>query len=207
MRSATPPDLTGLCATCWQREPLCLCAEIPRVRTRTEIVVLRHVKETWRTSNTSRIASIALERTEVIEVGGLDDDRMLFESRVAEVLARPGESFLLYPGTGNAELPRDRPIRLIVPDGSWRQARRMLLRVPGLSKLPRITFAAPAPAARLRTPPTAEGLSTIEAIALALGSVEGDEVSRPLIELYRKMVDRSLPSRRRSALGENARRR
>src|SRR5262249_26017161 len=138
-------------------------------------------KETWRTSNTARIASLALECCEVIEVGVLDDDRARFEQRVHDALEQGGKrNYLLYPGpvtTAARVQEGQHDIRLVVPDGSWRQARRMLQRVPGLAAMPRISFAAElatsAPAmTRLRTPPLAEGLSTIEAIARALGAIE-----------------------------------
>src|SRR5262245_59783258 len=207
-RSNTPSDLRGLCERCWQRIGTCLCADIGRVANRTEVLILRHAKEIWRTSNTARIASLALERCEVIEVGMRDDDRDRFEQRVRDALAQPGKSYLLYPGPVTA-IPRaeetketKEPIRLVVPDGSWRQARRMLQRVPGLAELPRISLAAPKDTAlRLRRPSVADGLSTIEAIARALGAIEGEDASQHLCALYEKMVARAFPTRRRSAVG------
>lgn len=174
--------------------------------------MLRHATESWRTSNTARIASLALERCEVLEVGAVEADRAELERRVEEFLARPGRNYLLYPGPG-AGPPysnEGEEVRLIVPDGSWRQARRMLWRVPGLGRLPRISFSAElegvAAQLRLRRPPRPEGLSTIEAIARAIGAIEGEEVSRPLEEIYRKMVERAFGVRQRSGVAEARRR-
>jgi len=53
-------------------------------------------------------------------------------------------AFVLFPHADARILDRqlaeedDRPIRLIVPDGTWRQARRMVRRVAGLAQLPQL---------------------------------------------------------------------
>jgi len=44
-------------------------------------------------------------------------------------------------------------------------------------------------------------MSTIEAIARALGAIEGEDTSQHLCALYEKMVARAFPTRRRSAVG------
>lgn len=200
-RSVTPGDLTSLCERCWQRRGACLCADVPRVVAKTEVIILRHAKERWRTSNTTRLVELAVAGVEMIEVGARGDDREAFEARVRNILARPGHTRLLFPG---GEAPAlngsDIPRRIIVPDGSWQQARRMVMRVPGLSTLPKLSLAGPErPRRRLRLPTRADGVSTIEAIAQALDHLEGKGSGAALETLYDLMVERSLPHRRRMA--------
>lgn len=195
------------------------------------MLILRHAKEAWRTSNTARLASLALSRVEVVEIGavpaGLPGDEVVqrsaralraFEEErretlgaIARFVERAEPVWLLFP-TGRADAAAAPstgrmatgseargPHRLIVPDGSWRQARRMVQRIPQLDRLPRLSLPAPPPAGRrLRRPPLREGMSTLEAIARALQLLEGEEVGRPLLDLYGTHVERQLLNRRRN---------
>ncbi len=207
VRGQTPADLMGRCKRCWQRDEHCLCAAIGApLPNRVELLVLRHAKETLRTSNTGRVASLMLARCSVMEIGALYDDRGVFEANMELALAQPGRrNYLLYPGTGRS-LPREPldNIRLIVPDGSWRQSRRMVQRIPGLANLPRVSVLAEE-AVRLRKPPREEQMSTIEAIASVLAELEAPEIADKLRAVHRTMVDQSLRVRRRSEIGANYR--
>ena len=91
---------------------------------------------------------------------------------------------------------RHKPVALVVPDGTWQQAARMTRKVPWLAALPTVTLP-PGPASRyrLRTEPKPQGLATLEAIAWALGLLEGPEVQQELERVLRLMVDRTLFSR------------
>jgi DTW domain-containing protein len=191
MRSRTTAEGLGRrCPRCWIRSTHCICAEVPRVRARTEILVLRHPWETRKTTGTARIAELALEQCRCLELdadpGKLD---RLFEGLEG--------SWLLYPdGVSLAERVPP-PTRLIVLDGTWAQTRRMLRRLPSLRALPCWALP-PRPAAampRLRSPPEPGGRATLEAIADALGLLEGPSVAEPLRLLYQLYVDRVLRSR------------
>ena len=90
----------------------------------------------------------------------------------------------------------DEPINLIIPDGNWGQARRMLRRrEPILADLPRVSL--PARAAFGIWAPAAENIqhvSTCEA-ARALGCLDEPDARRHLEEVFRIMVERTLWSR------------
>ena len=193
-RSSTPPDFAGRCPTCFFRLEVCLCDRIPRVRARTQVMILRHIKEAFRSTNTARLAALALEGAQVHAYGAPGQP---FD----EALVRQEGTWLLFPGPGGADVPPGaRPSRLVVLDGSWGQARRMLQRVAALRALPRLSIPPPWPErVRMRRPPSPEGLSTLEAVALALGSLEGEAVRRPLLELYELAVQRVLLTRGRLA--------
>ena len=100
---------------------------------------------------------------------------------------------------------------LVVPDGTWRQAQRMRRRVAGLSDVPCafVTRAAPS-AYRLRRTADDSRLSTMEAIAEALGLLEGAQgpaTRERLLEIFQVMVARSLRGRapqRAPAAGEGS---
>ena len=180
MRGRTPVDLSGRCPRCWMLEERCFCALIPEVVTRTEILVLRHYKESWRTTNTARIAALAMPRCRIVGYGEQGGDLDV------AALVEPG-TWLLYPDGG--AVPADPPRRLLVLDGSWAQARRMFKRVPGLAGLPRLSVTPPpTPVARLRRPHLVEGMATLEAIAAAMERIEGAEVAAPLRALFDDFV-------------------
>jgi DTW domain-containing protein YfiP len=151
------------------------------------VLVLRHALEAKKTTNTARIAALALPKARIVEYGAPG------RAFSVESLAAPG-TWLLFPGP--PDRPAGRPDRLVVVDGSWTQARRMLQRIPALRRLPRWSLAAPdRPRRRLRVAPAPDALSTLEAIAGALRELEGDDVGDALERLYDLMVEQILLAR------------
>ena len=80
---------------------------------------------------------------------------------------------LLFPADDAVPITQftasERPVVLIVPDGSWRQASKMRKRVPGLEDVPCVTLPdAGRTQYRLRAEVREGGLATFEAIARAL---------------------------------------
>ena len=175
------------CSRCFGRGSSCLCAQVRPVATRTRIIVLRHSLEWSKQSNTARIAALALTNCELRTWGGKD------EASRTDDLGAPG-TWLLFPEGPPRPAGAPAPQRLVVLDGSWSQARRMLHRVESLRGLPRLSLAAPAGRKSLRSAPPG-GMSTLEAIARAVELLEGPEVAEPLDALHRALVGRVLKSR------------
>ncbi|HEY3451696.1 MAG TPA: tRNA-uridine aminocarboxypropyltransferase [Myxococcales bacterium] len=177
MSSQIPEGFEGHCLRCLLRQEVCLCDRIPAIDTRVRVVIVRHIVERLRTSNTGRMAALALKNSELLDYGDLDP---LDESRLA------GEgTWLLYPSPQPP--PADAPPcrRLIVLDGTWKQSRKMYARLESVRGLPRLALPGPdLSVQRLRQPPRADGMSTIEAIAGALRLLEGEEPARKLRELH-----------------------
>ena len=113
-------------------------------------------------------------------------------------LAAAGDTALLFPGDGAldpATLGPDRaPRTLIVVDGTWAQARKVIKRNPFLQALPRIGLRPPQPSNyRIRKEPSDECVSTIEAVVHVLGALEGEpDRFRPLLQAFDRMVDLQL---------------
>jgi len=163
----------------------CLCAEIPRIRAPFRLVILRHVSERERLSNTGQWAALAVEGALVVDHGfpGPPTD--------ASAVASEGAA-LLFPGPHAAPPPWPSPRVLVVPDGTWTQARRMIQRLPALRTLPRLALPAPPPGLRLRRPVVAGGMSTLEAVAGALAAAGAPEDARSLLALHAAGVERVL---------------
>jgi DTW domain-containing protein YfiP len=170
---------------------LCLCAQVPRLDTRTEFLVIRHNKEKEKSTNTVRMAALALVRCQVLTYGAPGQP---FD---ASVLEGP-DTWLLFPDTQPPDPQAPPPKRLIVLDGNWGQARRMVQRLPVLRRMPGLALPPPPPnTRRLRRPPNADGMSTLEAMAGAVALLEGEEKAQQLYTLHELLIDRVMASRGR----------
>jgi DTW domain-containing protein YfiP len=88
------------------------------------------------------------------------------------------------------------PIQLIVPDGTWRQARKLHSRHPELKDVQRVKISAPNHSTfQLRAQSRPEGMATLQAIAHGLGVIEGDRVRAQLMKLYHAKIERMLVGR------------
>jgi len=172
------------CPRCLLQQRVCLCAEIPTVATRTRIVIVRHHLEQHRSSNTARLAHLALPNSEIVEHGG--------RGGLARLPDLTG-AWLLYPlGEPMTAPPVEPPAQLVVLDASWSQARRMYRKLPAVRGLPILRLPdAPMAVARLRASPGPGQVSTIEAIARALRLLEGDASAAPLERLFDVAVERA----------------
>jgi DTW domain-containing protein YfiP len=152
--------------------PGCLCPAVPALRIGIEFVFVRHASERTRLTNTGHWAALALEGSAVVEQGvpGAPLD-------LAPLAVDGG--YALFPGPP-APPPLARPRRIVVPDGTWAQARRIMQRVPALRTLPRFPLEAPRAATRLRRPTVAGGMSTLEAVAAALRALGEPEAASRL---------------------------
>ncbi|MBS1108335.1 MAG: domain containing protein [Anaeromyxobacteraceae bacterium] len=196
MRRRRVPDLSRRCPGCFFPPDRCLCGEAPRVENRTRVFMLRHWQERVRTTNSGRWAALSLSRCEIVDhaVPGapLDFSRIPVE-----------RAAVLFPSPGGG-VPSPPPETLVVLDATWAQARRMLQRIPALQTLPRLSLPGSV-AERLREPTVKEGMSTIEALALALDLLGDDVAARALERTWALAVDRGL-SLRWSGTARGARR-
>lgn len=189
MRSRTKSELPGRCQRCWIRLEFCICPHVPRVETRTQLLVVRHERESWKSTGTARVAALALPNLSFVD---FDDD----PKGVNERLPVLEDAMLLFPSDAPAPWPTSPPKTLVVIDGTWRQTRRMYGKLPKLHGLPRLQLETPAAITlRLRDTTFDEGRSTLEALAEALHRLEGPGVSEPLLALHRDFVTRVLKAR------------
>ncbi len=169
---------------------LCFCEAIPRIDNRTDVLILQHIGERFHSFNTARIVQKALCRCHLI----VDHNRRL-GARHLPIQAGAG---LLYP-QANArsltELPAaERPVQLVIVDGTWHQAKTIVRDVPQLQDLPCYRLAPSSPGQyRIRREPNAQSLSTLEATVAALQALEPDTVGLDrLLSAFHKMVEDQL---------------
>ncbi|MBD9656002.1 DTW domain-containing protein [Pseudomonas sp. PDM12] len=190
------------CSRCKRPASHCLCALIPDLPSHTEVLVLQHPDEVDHALNTAHLAVLGL-RNATLWVGEVF-------AALPGWLAQPGyRTCLLFPGEqarSVAAFGRDgdgRPVRLVVPDGTWRKARKLLYLNPALADLPRVTLAdAPPSRYRLRKAPMEGSLSTLEAIVAALNLLEAPADYAALLKPFDALIEGQI-----AAMGEDTFRR
>ncbi|SQF99838.1 DTW domain protein [Paucimonas lemoignei] len=178
------------CERCLRPQSHCLCALIPQLDSRTRVLVLQHPGEVSHALNTGRLAALGLRNAQLL-VGEVFED-------LQAVLHPPGyQPRLLFPGEGAQQLVVDQadtlPTLLVVPDGTWRKARKMLHLNPLLAALPRVTLGDVPPSRyRLRKAPGPDALSTLEAITHALQILEAPKSFVPLLTPFEALIDQQI---------------
>ncbi len=192
MRASSPRDHNSHCPRCYLRRKICICPILPTVATRTEFLILRHITEAERPSNTGRLAAMVLPNSRIVSCGGGERVGLL---PIDDELLRAAGTWLLWPDGTGAQPDMSNltpPCRVVVLDGTWRQARRMYSRMPALRTLPRLVLPVPTGfRERLRDQHRSDGMSTLEAIAAAIAKLEGVSVAEPLERLYDEVVRRT----------------
>ncbi len=183
------------CGRCLLHLPLCLCACVEPIDVATRVLVLRHRTELHKPTNTGRLVPIALRGGEVRTFGARGTT---FDAAGLYDPAR--RTLLLYPGDDARTLtPADAhgpPVTLLVPDANWRRAQKLAAREPALARAERVRLPDGPPSSyRLRRHPDPRFLATFEAIARALGILEGPSVQERLEHAFRVMVERQLYAR------------
>ncbi len=186
----TDATITGSipeCPRCGKPTALCVCDGIEPIDNRIALLVLQHPQEQDRELGTARLTMLHLKHA-TMKVG-------LSWPSLAKALGRevnPKRWAVLYLGAASAaNLPKDREVTLIdskgaplpeqeralaeidgviVLDGSWSQAKTLWWRNAWVLKCRRLALNPKQPSryGKLRREPRREGLSTLEAAALAL---------------------------------------
>lgn len=188
-----------MCGRCRRPLTVCYCAALPRLETRTRVVILQHPRERDMPIGTARMASLCLPSAE-LHVGVRWGESAALQAAIGDP-ARP--AILLYPGKGARDILREPPagpVTLVVVDGTWSQAKTVVRDNPILQRLPRYAFATPEPSQyRIRKEPNTEVVSTIEALMHVLGALEGEpERFRRLLDPLNAMVDAQLACQARA---------
>jgi DTW domain-containing protein YfiP len=162
------------------------------VPTRTRVLLLQHPKERKVGVGTARMAHLSLTNS-VLRVG-LDFSA---DPLVRAALSGDNPVCVLFPKPGAldvADLPRDRPVTLVVLDGTWSLARKLLRLNPALAALPHVAFTPQRPSQyRIRRQPSKICVSTVEALAEVLAIIEPENGPFDrLLGPFAAMVDRQV---------------
>jgi len=190
IQRSSPP--VSACPRCHAPKALCYCALLPVLPTQTRVRIIVHRNELYRTSGTANTAHLCLPNSEILPYGIADQG---FDA--SSLAAAAGSILYLFPES-NAEtldagllaaLPS--PLHLVVPDGSWAQAKRIRRRTPVLQTIRAVRLPAGVVSRyQLRRAHEEHQLCTLEAIAYALGIIEDKKIQEGLLAALDIQVER-----------------
>lgn len=170
---------------------------MPRLDLATRLILIMHVRERDSITSTAALALHALTNSEC-RVHGKKDQPLNLDS-----LNDPSRRLLvLYPDPNASPLSPallkhdERPVSLLVPDGTWRHVTRMKKYFLGLPCAETVRLPQGPPSEwTIRKTNDPYKFSTFEAIARAYGIIESPQVQNQLETFFRLMVQRVRRSR------------
>jgi DTW domain-containing protein len=203
--TAAIPD----CPHCQKPLPLCVCDGVRPIENRVSLLILQHPQEQDRALGTARLTAMHLTNA-VLKIG-------LSWPSLSKALGRqisdPSRWAVLYLGSAkvaNLETKSDIVVvnrkgevednqravlakieGIVLLDGSWSQAKALWWRNPWMLKSRRVILCPSRPSryGNLRREPRRDGLSTIEAAAMMLSSLENrPEIAEALHASFERML-------------------
>ncbi len=185
------------CPACYVHQDNCFCNQISSIRLQTKVSILLFKKERFLPSNTAHLTIKSLQNSECFERGHKDKELQ------PDFIDRENyQPLILFPSEESQILTKDfvsqfaKPINLIVPDGTWRQAKKVPRRESLLADIPHVKLNLKIKSSyQLRRQKFEYGLCTHEAIAYSLGIIEGLSAQETLLKNFKIFHDSHLINR------------
>lgn len=182
------------CPKCRINLKLCFCDAMIERTNKTSITVLMHHRETHLNTSTAIVAHRILKNSKIV-LRGLPEkhfeysDLMISEDEIPYYLFPTDDAILLDDDFVKAH--EGKKVHLIVPDGSWTQAKKVYRREKCLHHIKCVKLSTLRKSEyELRKSPREDGVCTFEAIAYALGAIESEKLEQDMIAVLKVMVDR-----------------
>jgi tRNA-uridine aminocarboxypropyltransferase len=197
------------CPRCGKPSAFCVCSDITPIDNRIALLILQHPQEQDRALGTARLTQLHL-RHAVMKIGlswpslakalgrEVDPKRwaVLYLGAASAASLPPGRELILLDGKGAPLTDQERGLGgiegIIALDGSWSQAKTLWWRNPWVLKCRRLALNPKQPSryGKLRREPRREGLSTLEAAALALSRLgKQPEIEAALGARFARLLD------------------
>ena len=174
------------CYSCLRPQDHCICNLVSSFATHFDVLLLQHPKERRKYYGTAKIINQSVINSRLLIGEGFTK---------VDILPRnsQGSSYVLFPSATSLtcdQVHLGPNSTLILLDGTWSQARKLMRLTPDLQSLPRISFAKPYSSRyRIRKQPKEGCLSTIEALAYFLYesslNCDPDEAKSRLEQAYK----------------------
>ena len=193
-----------LCEICHYPKSQCLCDAVSPLTHRTRIIIMQHPSEVKAAKNTARLLQLSLHNIE-IWIGESPEDFLALQNLDAT------NTFVVYPDEKAVMIeeisqPSTSVKTLIFLDGTWKKAFKLLQLNTWLARYPFLSFSVlPMSRYALRKAPRADSLSTLEAVAYSLNTLEKIDVT-PLYTLLDAMMQQqfdAMPAHIRSRYHSN----
>ncbi len=195
------------CDICKLTPHLCVCDELPKIELPFEFLFIQHAEEVHRQSNTGTIAHHSIASSQLLGHGWKGEP---FDS---EYFKDPNREFyVLFPipeakviSHDFPSLSDERKTSFVILDATWKQARRMSRRLPGIRKLQFVTLpdeARPSMGLRKPHPQRGEQLNTAEAAIWTIRSLGFNEKADELESFLKNAANRILHIRGKFKRGD-----
>jgi tRNA-uridine aminocarboxypropyltransferase len=176
-----------LCPQCRLPIARCLCEHIIASQSDVEIIVWQHPSEATHPKNSARLLAACLPQLKLIHGESISSQEFANQLDPSN-----RELHLLFPQEGEAQTTPSNnaleatSVRLLILDGTWRKARKLLHLNPWLEQLPRLTLQQPRPSRYHIRKAEREGqLSTLEAACAAIEQLEQHNLnSQPILNAF-----------------------
>lgn len=193
-----------VCKQCWTYLPICICDRVPATKKKIpceQVLLWTHHNEWGDGTNSGSVLPLLLENTRMLMKGLHDEefDRILNEDpSVQPVILWPNvnvhkSSDTRSPKFVRKEDLREKKIILVAMEGTWRQARRMVAKLP----YPRLSLEALGTEKSILAPLRSredgpkDSVCTAEAVIYALERL-GMEPDPFLLDMVQQKVDRTV---------------
>jgi len=162
-----------VCERCLFTPSTCICGAIKRLTNKVSVVILQHPSEEKIAKNTAKLLNLSLTDCKIIKGENNTDFAILNSLPVkSTVLLYPNEHATYLDDT-NPKPALSNITHLIVIDGTWKKAYKILQLTPLLTKFKTVSFMQlPQNRYAIRKAPRADSLSTLEAVAHSLLLIE-----------------------------------
>ncbi len=195
----SPPE--NKCPECRIHKSLCFCDLVSLFDNRVRVTIIMHHREEHLTSNTAVLTARVLKNASIVK-RGLPEK---FFSLADLDIKSDEVPLFLFPSEEARTIDDDflvdmqnKKIHLIIPDGTWNQAKKVYRREKELHHIPLVKLdlsGLHSSQYLLRKSPRSDGLCTFEAIAFALKKLESEEVFHHMDFVFSTMVKRFLKAR------------
>lgn len=204
-RSKEELQYRDVCQACLQPPVICYCKQIEKINLNLKFIILHHPIEARRKAATGRMSHLCLPNSHLIRGHDFSKNQNL-NDLLQDTSLYP---VVLYPGPHSRNIthmtsierksicPADKTLAVLVLDGTWATAKKMIKHSRNLRDLPRICFTPDKPSNfRVRLQPHEGCYSTIEAIHHTidlLGDSFGFDTSTrehdKLLKVFNSMVE------------------
>lgn len=178
--------MRNYCEHCFKVIDACYCQKIIKYNTSTKIIILQHPSETKHAINTARIAHLSFNNS-LLYIG---EDFSQHEELNQHI--QNETCYLLFPSetsTAIEEFDAKTNITLIIIDGQWKKAKKILYLSKNLQKLPTLQFNLKHTSRyQIRKTPKPGYISTLEATTYALEQIEHKDFSK-VFEAFDYMIN------------------
>lgn len=193
-------NTAGRCDRCGLHLHLCVCADFPTVECSAALVVVRHIRERFKPTNTARWLADMVPGTAMPHFGQREppfDPSAIERPDIVPFVLFPRDDATVLDEQGlaalRAKVGPGQKLGFVLLDGTWHQCSRMSRRVPVVRDLPCVALP-PGPPSRwgVRTQHDTRGLSTFEAGMRLVALLDGPQRAAPLQAIFWEIAARMM---------------